>query len=124
MNCDSEGNLNRSAGSKDSGGNIRNQLHLEQGNAILQLQLSLFQPAQLQLVVHRVEDERIDHHIQVTMLDFQFDNALLYIFRMGHDHFVTFRIKNSQSLIYNPIAHAIISTGNLLPVHSLIYPDV
>jgi PPM family protein phosphatase len=93
MNYDSEGNLNRSAGSKDSGRNVRNQLHLEQGNAILQLQLSLFQPAQLQLVVHRVEDERIDYHIKVTMLDFQFDNALLYIFRMGHGHFVTFGIK-------------------------------
>jgi len=53
---------------------------------IFQLQLSLLQPTQLQFLMTRSLNQKINHGVQITMLDFQFDNAALYFFSVGAGH--------------------------------------
>jgi hypothetical protein len=51
---------------------------------ILQLQLAFFQAPQLELVVTRIMHQKFDDRVQIAMLDFQFDNAPLQVFRRDH----------------------------------------
>src|SRR5450830_146845 len=78
--------LRARTGSAESGWNIRRQLHFQQHNMVFQLQLAFLQTAQLQFLMTGSLRKQVDHRIQVTMLDFQFDNAALYIFAVRHGH--------------------------------------
>jgi hypothetical protein len=69
------------------GGNVRYQLHLQQGNVILELKLSFFEAAQLQVVVPRVMCQKINDGIQVAVFDLQFDNTSLNFFVWNHGTF-------------------------------------
>ena len=55
-----------------SGGNVRFEHALEDGDAILDLQLALLQPAQHQFVAGRVFQESRDHFVEVAVFDTQF----------------------------------------------------
>jgi hypothetical protein len=68
------------------GGNIGYQLHFEQRNMVLQLQLALFQAPQLQLLMIHVARQYIDHRIEVAMFNLQFDDAALYVFSLRSRH--------------------------------------
>lgn len=60
---------------------------------IFKLQLALFKPAQLQFILPSGENNGINHRIEVAMLDFQFNNTPLYVFRLEHRHVVAPREK-------------------------------
>ena len=59
--------------------NIGNELHAQQGHVILELQFALLETAQLKFIVMHVADQRVDDGIEVTVLDFEFDQAALDI---------------------------------------------
>jgi hypothetical protein len=63
-------------------------LHLEQHDLIFQLQLALFQPPQLQLLMIHVVRQYLDHGIEVSMLDLQLDDSALYLFSLRGRHCV------------------------------------
>jgi hypothetical protein len=63
-----------------SGWNVRDQLHSEQGDMVFQLKTALLQAAQLQLFVLSTGAQKIDNRIQITVFNFQFNNALFYVF--------------------------------------------
>src|SRR5690606_8974787 len=65
---------------KKSGGGIGNELHFQQYYIILQLQLAFFQTPQLQFVMARLACQHCNDGIQIAMLDFELDDAALYIF--------------------------------------------
>ncbi len=69
---------------KDLGRDIRNQLHLKQNNRILDLQLALFQPTHLQLVVLPLHGYRFDESIQTTMFKLKLGDAQFDVFGI-HD---------------------------------------
>jgi hypothetical protein len=59
-----------------SGNDVRIKARLQPGNLVLELQLSLFQPPNLNLIYHRVIGEALNDVIEVTMLGFQFQEPL------------------------------------------------
>ena len=80
---------------------------------VFQLELALFQAAQLQLIVVSVQREHIDHRVQITVFDVEFDQTTLDILYISHI---------SQSTH----TKSFIRTTNVLQtncdtVHSLIY---
>lgn len=54
---------------------------------VLELQLSLLQAAQLQLVMPRVLGQQVNDRVEVSMLHFEFDDSALYVFRWDHGGF-------------------------------------
>src|SRR5690606_808883 len=73
---------------QSSGRNIRHELHLQQGDVVLQLQLALLQAAQLQFFMPAVTDQGFDRGIEIAMLDFEFDNPALDVLRRVYCHSV------------------------------------
>lgn len=70
---------------------------------ILELQFAFFQSTQLQFILPSGENNGVYHRIQVAMLDFQFDNTPLYVFRLEYGHVVAPREKftnTSKSHLY------------------------
>jgi hypothetical protein len=72
-----------------SGRDVRHQLHFQQGDMVFQLQFTLLEAAQLQLVVVSVEDQHVYDRIQVAMFHVEFDQAALDFLDVSHD--VVFR---------------------------------
>jgi hypothetical protein len=72
-----------------SGWNVRDQLHLEQRNVVLELQLAFLQAAQLQLVGVTVADKHVDDGVEVAMFHVEFNNAALDL--LDVDHVCNFR---------------------------------
>jgi hypothetical protein len=68
-----------------SGWNIGHQLHLQQRNMILELQLTLFQTAQLELVGMAVRRQHRNDGIEVAVFHVEFNDAALDVLDVGHD---------------------------------------
>jgi hypothetical protein len=65
---------------------VGNQLHLQQEDVILQLQLALLQATQLQIFRTRIAHEHVDHAVEVAVFDFELDDTALDIFAMRAGH--------------------------------------
>lgn len=63
---------------------IGDQLHLQQGHLVFDLQFPFFQAAQLQFVTARLLNKMRDDLIQITMFNLQFDDALFNRFHVRH----------------------------------------
>ncbi len=66
---------------------------------VLQLQFAFLQATQLQFILMAILDQRLDDNIQVTMLNFKFDNATMYLFDRTHNYMVALRRVDNE----NPI---------------------
>ena len=62
---------------------------------VLQLQFTLFQTAQLKLVMSCIFGKCIDDCVKIAMLDLQLDNAAADVFSRGQAHFVAFNTKKN-----------------------------
>jgi hypothetical protein len=63
-----------------SGRDVRNQLHLEEGDVVFQLQAPLFQAPELQFLMLAMGAEHVDDRVEIAMFHFQFDDAFFYVF--------------------------------------------
>lgn len=53
---------------------------------ILELQLALFQAAQLKLIMQHFAAQQFDDRVQIAMLHFQLDYSSLYVFDWDHNY--------------------------------------
>ena len=60
-----------------SGRNIGDELNLQLKDLILDLQLLLLEPPQLEFIVTGQGGEPVDHIVEIAMLDLQLDDAAL-----------------------------------------------
>jgi hypothetical protein len=67
-----------------SGRNVRHQLHFQQGDMVFQLQFTLFEAAQLQLVGVAVADQHFYDSVEVAMFNVEFDKAALDVLYVVH----------------------------------------
>jgi hypothetical protein len=63
-----------------SGWNVRDELHSEQGDMVFQLKTTLLQAAQLQFFMLSTGAQKVYDRIEITVFDFQFDDAFFYVF--------------------------------------------
>lgn len=71
-----------------SGDNVGDKVILKDGNLVLELQLSLFEPGDLQLIDGPCGCQRVDRRVEIAMLDFQRFKALTHLF-LGHAETLT-----------------------------------
>lgn len=55
---------------------------------ILELQFAFLQASQLKFLMPQIMDQRLDHCVEITMLDLKFDDAALDVLRWIHSHIV------------------------------------
>lgn len=66
----------------DSRRDVGYQLHLQQRDRVLDLQLALLEPAKLDLVDTRLPGQPIDDFVEIAMLNLQFDDPPLDLLRL------------------------------------------
>ena len=69
---------------RTSSRNVRNQLHFKQSDMVFQLQFPFLQSPQLQFLVISLLRKRFDDQIKISVLQFQFDDALANSFFRIH----------------------------------------
>jgi len=62
-------------------------LHFQQSDVVFQLQFTLFEPAQLQLVMMPVQGQQIYDRVEISMFHVEFDQAALDCLDIIHGMF-------------------------------------